>query len=72
MTEYIRLAVGAAVLLAIALVVLSSCRVGKEWGAARAVGRAALQLAFVAVVLRSAIHTGWGAAAVVAVMFYQG
>ncbi|MBE7193299.1 MAG: ABC transporter permease [Gordonia polyisoprenivorans] len=69
MTEYIRLAVGAAVLLAIALAVLASFRVGKEWGAARAVGRAALQLAFVAVVLRSAIHTGWGAALVVAVMF---
>lgn len=69
MTDYVRLIVGAVALLTIAVIVLASFRVGRELGAIRAVGRAAIQLAFVAIVLRSAIHTGWGAAAVVAVMF---
>ena len=69
MTEWVRLATGAGALLGIAVIVLALYRVGKGWAAARAVGRAALQLAFVAVVLRSAIHTGWGTAAVVGVMF---
>lgn len=69
MSESVRLVVGAGVLLAIAVVVLATHRVDRAWGAIRAVGRAAVQLAFVAVVLRTAIHTGWGAAAVVGVMF---
>lgn len=67
--ELLTLLAGGGVLLGITVAVLGLYRVPKGWAAARAVARAAVQLAFIALVLRGAITSDWGAAAIVGIMF---
>lgn len=67
--EVLTLLIGGGVLLGITVTVLGVYRVPKGWPATRAVARAAIQLAFIALVLRGAITSPLGAGAIVAIMF---
>lgn len=69
MTEWVRLAVGLVVLLAIAVAVSRVGRLGRQRDLLTASLRAVLQLAFVAAALRGVFAAPWASAVVVAVMF---
>ncbi|GAA2052302.1 ABC transporter permease [Williamsia deligens] len=69
MDSWARLALGAVVLVAIAVALLTWFGTAHARAAIPAVSRAAVQLAVVAIVLHAAITTGWLVGVIVAVMF---